>query len=96
MREADATTRERIRETLAAEPRTPSALAATFGVSVATVLDHLGHVDRSLDGEERSLLAMPPTCEDCGFDDFDDLLNVPSRCPACKSESVAEPVFRID
>jgi len=42
------------------------------------------------------LLVAPPTCDDCGFDAFDDLVNRPSRCPECKSESVTEPAYRIN
>jgi predicted Zn-ribbon and HTH transcriptional regulator len=42
------------------------------------------------------LLVAPPECRDCGFTDFHDLVNRPSRCPECKSEGVEEPAFRIE
>lgn len=91
----DRTTRERIADALREEAHTGSALAAEFDLPRSTVYDHLEHVARSLpDGEE--FLVAPPACRDCGFDGFDDPVNVPSRCPECKSESVEEPMFLIE
>ncbi|WP_277553210.1 transcriptional regulator [Halobaculum limi] len=89
------TTRERIADALRDRPLSGSALAAEFDVTRATVYDHLEHVAQSLpDGEE--FLVAPPECGDCGFSGFDDPVNVPSRCPECKSESIEEPVFVIE
>ncbi|SFB70111.1 hypothetical protein SAMN05444422_101308 [Halobiforma haloterrestris] len=95
MREADRTTRQRLADALRAEPATPSELAARFDLTPHAVIGHVEHVSRSVDGDEQLLVA-PPTCRDCEFDDFDDLVNLPSRCPSCKSESVAEPTFTIE
>lgn len=95
-REATETTRRRIADALRAEALTPGALAATFEVSTGTALDHVEHLSHTLDGTDEELLVRPPECIDCGFDEFDDLVNVPSRCPQCKSESIREPAFRID
>ncbi|MFB6218383.1 MAG: transcriptional regulator [Halobacteriaceae archaeon] len=88
------TTRERIADRLREEPATPSALASEFDTARSTATDHVGHVARSLDDEE--LLVRPPACGDCGFDGFDDRLNVPSRCPDCRSENIEEPAFKIE
>jgi predicted Zn-ribbon and HTH transcriptional regulator len=96
MREADTTTRERIAAALRERPATPSALADAFDVAPSTALDHVEHISHSLDASDETLLVRPPTCEECGFDGFDDRLNVPSRCPECKSEQVLEPAVRID
>ncbi|APW96496.1 transcriptional regulator [Halobiforma lacisalsi AJ5] len=95
MREADRTTRQRLADALRAEPSTPSELAAQFDLTPHAVIGHVEHVSQSVDGDEQLLVA-PPTCRDCEFDDFDDLVNLPSRCPSCKSESVAEPTFTIE
>jgi hypothetical protein len=38
----------------------------------------------------------PPECAHCGFADFDDPVNHPSRCPDCRSENLTEAVFKID
>jgi predicted Zn-ribbon and HTH transcriptional regulator len=96
MREADRTTRERIADALRDHSATSSELAARFDLEPTTALDHVRHVARSLDGTGEQLLVRPPECRDCGFDGFDDPANLPSRCPECKSEGVAEPVFRVE
>ena len=98
MREADETTRQRLAGALRAEPATPSELAVELDLTPESVLRHVEHVSRSIDSDEtdEQFLVAPPTCRDCGFDSFDDLLNVPSRCPSCKSESISEPAFTIE
>lgn len=94
-RESEETTRERIAARLRSEPATPSALASEFSITAGSALSHVEHVSRSVDPHE-TLLVAPPECRECGFDDFDDPLNVPSRCPSCKSEAVSEPAFTIE
>jgi transcriptional regulator len=96
MREADETTRQQLADALRAEPTTPSSLASQFDLTTNAVLGHLEHVSRSVDGAEERFLVAPPRCRDCGFDGFDDLLNLPSRCPKCKSEAVDEPTYTIE
>ena len=72
-------------------------LAAEFGITTADALSHVRHVARSLEGSgDERLLVAPPACRDCGFTDFDDLVNRPSRCPECRSEAIDEPAFRIE
>ena len=95
MREAEETTRERIAAHLRETTATPSALAAEFDVTASLAVEHVRHVARSLDGDEQ-LLAAPPECEECGFHDFDDPANRPSRCPECKHESLTEPKYKIE
>ncbi|WP_276300307.1 transcriptional regulator [Halorussus lipolyticus] len=96
MREADETTRERIASHLRETTASPSALATEFDVTASAAIDHVRHVAQSISaGDDEQLLVAPPECSDCGFDDFDDPANRPSRCPECKSESVEEPAFRI-
>lgn len=96
MREADETTRQRLADALRAEPATPSELATRLDLTPQAVVGHAEHVSRSVNGSDEQFLVAPPTCTDCGFDGFDDLLNLPSRCPDCKSEAVAEPTFTIE
>jgi len=92
----DKTTRERILDALRETPRTPSALAEEFGVARGTALTHVRHLSESLDGTGETLLVRPPACRDCGFEDFDDPVNVPSRCPECKHEGIEEPAFVVE
>lgn len=93
MREAEATTRQRMTDFLREESATAATLAVEFDVTPETALSHARHIARSLEGTDEQLLVAPPTCEDCGFDDFDDPANRPSRCPECKSEAVSDPAF---
>jgi predicted Zn-ribbon and HTH transcriptional regulator len=90
------TTRERITERLRERAVTASGLAREFEITTAAALTHVEHIARSLEESSEQLLVAPPTCRDCGFDNFDDLINRPSRCPDCKSESIEEPSFRVD
>jgi hypothetical protein len=92
----ESTTRERIAAALREQAATPSALSTRVGAPRSAVYDHLRHVARSLSGSDETVLAVPPTCRDCGFDGFDDPVNDPSNCPECRSENLAEPVFRIE
>lgn len=96
MREASRTTRERIADRLREETLAAGELATEFEIRTAEALEHVQHVARSLEPTEEDLLVAPPTCEECGFSDFDDLVNRPSRCPECKSEAVSEPAFRVE
>lgn len=95
MADANRTTRERIADRLRETTLSASALAAEFEIEAGTAITHVRHVARSLDSGDEQLLVAPPRCEDCGFEDFDDPANRPSRCPECKSEAVAEPSFTI-
>lgn len=95
MREADETTRERIAAYLRETTASPSGLATEFDVTASSAISHVQHVAQSLSSSDEELLVAPPECRDCGFDQFDDPANRPSRCPECKSEAVEEPEFRI-
>lgn len=97
MREAEATTRQRMADRLRGEPATPSVLATEFEVTAGAVIRHVEHISRSIDaGDGEEFLVAPPECSECGFSDFDDLLNRPSRCPECKHEGIEEPAFLIE
>lgn len=96
MREASRTTRERIADRLRERPLPASVLAREFDIRTDDALDHVQHIARSLEPTDEQLLVAPPECEECGFADFDDLLNRPSRCPECKHEIVTEPAFSVE
>lgn len=96
MREADRTTRQRLAEALREEAATPGELADRLDATPDGVVRHVRHVARSLSHTDEELLARPPACRDCGFDGFEDPASLPSRCPECRSERLAEPAFRIE
>lgn len=90
------TTRQRIADRLRETPLSASAIAREFDVEAGTAISHVKHVSRSLADTDEQLLVAPPTCNDCGFDGFDDPANLPSRCPECKSEDLTEPTFTVE
>lgn len=90
------TTRQQIATHLRNSPSPPGVLAGEFGIRSSEALSHVEHLAQSLQSTDEQLLVAPPECRECGFSGFDDLINRPSRCPDCKSESVDEPVFTID
>ncbi|QSG06425.1 transcriptional regulator [Halapricum desulfuricans] len=96
MREANRTTRQRIADRLREEAMAAGEIATEFDVQTSVALDHVEHVAKSLEESDEQLLVAPPTCRECGFEAFDDLINRPSRCPECKSESISEPAFTIE
>ncbi len=94
MRDAE-TTREQITAFLRTEPASPSTIAAEFEITAGSALRHVEHIAQSVESGGEQLLVAPPECRECGFSDFDDPLNRPSRCPECKSEAVDDPAFTI-
>jgi len=93
----DSTRREQLAEVLGDRQATASELAAELDSSVSTIYQDLKHVARSMrykDGTE--FLVAPPECTNCGFSNYDDPVNYPSRCPECRSESIAEAVFKVE
>jgi predicted Zn-ribbon and HTH transcriptional regulator len=98
MREAkpSRTTRQRVADHLREEALPAGAIAREFEIQASVALRHVEHIAQTLEHTDEQLLVAPPTCRDCGFDEFDDLINRPGRCPECKSESIDEPAFRID
>ena len=95
MQGAERTTRERIVSFLREEAAEAGQLANEFEITTESALSHVEHIAKSLDGTDEQLLAAPPECLACGFDDFDNLINRPSRCPECKNERVSEPAFTV-
>lgn len=92
----ESTTRQRIADALREGPATARQLSESLGIPTSTVYEHVPHVAQSLENEAAQFLVAPPECLDCGFDEFDDPLNYPSRCPECKSERIAEPRFVVE
>lgn len=89
------TRRERIVELLSDQTMTASELAASVDANTESVLADIRHVAASLQATEAELLVAPPVCEECGFDEFDDPANRPSRCPECHAESITDPTFTV-
>ena len=96
MREADRTPRERIAAHLREDVATPSELADELDLTPYAIVQHVRHVAKSVDGNGEQFLVRPPVCRSCGFDRFDEPVNLPSRCPECKHEGIEEPAFVVE
>lgn len=62
-----------------------------IGLTPDEIIDEISEVAKSED-----VFVEPPKCRDCNFDAFDNPANIPSQCPACRSEWLREPRFTID
>ncbi|AHL21930.1 putative transcriptional regulator containing an HTH domain fused to a Zn-ribbon [Thermococcus nautili] len=75
-----------------------SELAQVLGIrgrgSKKLILEDLKAIQKILRREGKVLLVKPAECRKCGFV-FRPEINIPSRCPRCKSEWIEEPRFMI-
>ena len=90
------TIRQRLIDCLASGPHSARELSGKVGISEKDVVAHLAHIDRSLAGKGRKLDITPASCQVCGFAFTSKRrYSRPSRCPKCRSERTAAPVFQI-
>ncbi|MDY6764440.1 MAG: transcriptional regulator [Halobacteria archaeon] len=93
------TTRQRITKLLEERgPLTPTAISNAlrgYGIELTPdeAVEQISEIKKSVDAE---ILVAPPECKECGFDDWHNLANIPSRCPNCRSERIREPEFKIE
>lgn len=99
------TDRQRVRELLehSINGQTPEVISERLSskdhiISESEVVNHIEHIRKSLRNEEKDMMVCPPECLECGYNSFDDLLNVPSKCPSnnCYSRRIAQPRYLID
>ena len=75
---------------------TAKGLSHRVGLSETQVLEHLVHVERSLQHRGGELERDPARCLKCGHVfEARERNKTPSRCPDCRSERIASPRFRI-
>jgi transcriptional regulator len=69
-------------------------ISARLHISEREVMSHLPHLARSLSRVGRRLKVEPACCLACGFV-FENRgrYTAPSRCPSCRSERIASPLF---
>ena len=71
-------------------------LSIVIGAQQKDLLDHLAHLERSLDRTDERLVVDPARCLQCGFEFTDRTrLAKPGRCPTCKSSRITLPLFSI-
>jgi predicted Zn-ribbon and HTH transcriptional regulator len=70
-------------------------LSKLLGIKEKDVLDNLPHVRKSL-GKGYEIISEPARCLDCGFVFRKrERVSTPGRCPVCRSEAIAPPLFGI-
>ena len=96
MEHGAATQRQQIIALLRGRPWEAGALSRALGMSQRQVEAHLTHVRHSVETHGEQLMIEPAQCRDCGFAFAKRTRTTkPSRCPQCKSEHLAPPVFTI-
>jgi predicted Zn-ribbon and HTH transcriptional regulator len=92
------TLRQRIMELLTGTRLTTHQLAQMLAIPERQVEDHLVHVVKSIARDKTLRFILDPArCQDCNFVFRDRRrLTSPSRCPQCRSESIAAPRYGID
>ncbi|HXX35690.1 MAG TPA: transcriptional regulator [Thermodesulfobacteriota bacterium] len=88
------TLRKAIAETLERDFLDLREISKIFHIKEREALDHLEHIARS--ARLKRFFMEPAVCLDCGFTfKKRDRLSTPSRCPLCRSSSIAPPRFKI-
>jgi predicted Zn-ribbon and HTH transcriptional regulator len=88
--------RKQLMEILSSEPRTASSLAREMGLPRKDVEDDLRHMIRSARAAGHRVIVEPARCKACGYVFDESKLSKPSRCPACKSTWLFEPLLRVE
>ena len=90
------TQREALRDALRDEPRSARELSEALSMRERDVVDHLGHLELSLERTGERLDVTPARCLGCRYD-FEDRLRLtkPGRCPRCRSTRIAVPRFQV-
>ena len=91
------TVRKELIAALMEGPASARDLSAAAAIREREVDGHLEHIRKSLSATGHRLIVTPAECKKCGFVfSKRDKLKRPGKCPACKGESIREPLFSID
>ena len=91
------TVRKRILSLIEESPRTALEISSAVRIPERQVRSHLVHLSKSLRSKGRRLEQLPAQCLSCGFVfKKRDKLAGPGRCPICRKEFIAEPLFRVE
>lgn len=95
---SERTVRQRMIDLLTGARLSSSQLAQRLGIPERHVEEHLPHIVKSLARDRmRRFILEPATCLACGFVFRERRkLTRPSRCPACRREQIAAPLYGID
>ena len=92
------TRRERLRELLfsAEDGIALDDIEKILEANRSTIINDLEHLRLSFKHQDATLLMVPPSCGTCGFTFRLDVPKAPSRCPACKSRDLTQPIFKAE
>jgi hypothetical protein len=66
-----------------------------LALTVSTLEEDLGHIQRSVRANGARLRVRPAHCADCDFQLSSTALHPPGRCPECRSSHLGGPWFII-
>ncbi|MCL5966183.1 MAG: transcriptional regulator [Deltaproteobacteria bacterium] len=93
-RESRETARQALIALLAEGPLSARELSGRAGIPEREVCGHLRHIRMTIGKGKQRLLVTPAECRKCGFTFRKrERLERPGRCPACKGESISDPLF---
>jgi hypothetical protein len=95
-RPSSITVRDALRDALAEAPHTLKELAYVVGRPESEVVEHLGHLEKTLERHKQRIEIEPAECLSCGFR-FEDRRRYkrPGKCPQCKSTRLSYPRFSV-
>ena len=90
------TIRQEILDLLTEESMDVRAISGALGVEEKEIIDHLGHIQKTVARQKKKLRIEPSECLSCGFR-FTDRRRFtrPGRCPRCRSGQITYPAYRI-
>ena len=90
------TIRQEIIDLLGSEELTIRDLSQAVSLQEKEIVDHLGHIERSLQRQGKKLMISPYTCLTCGFVfEKRTRFTKPGRCPKCKNSHIQVAQFYI-
>lgn len=90
------TARQRILALLEEGEASALEISGRLGIAEKDVIDHLGHLERTLRREGRRVEVTPASCLGCGFVFTKrGRFSAPGRCPSCRDTHIAEPRFSL-
>jgi predicted Zn-ribbon and HTH transcriptional regulator len=95
-REEHSTVRQAIMTLLEQHTLSAREISAAVRIPEKEVLDHLEHIRAATHKSGQQLLLTPAACKKCGFAFRKrERLTRPGKCPVCRSEQIAEPLYGI-
>lgn len=83
------TVRRQIIDLLSSDEMTLRGLSQAVSISEKEVVDHLGHIARSVRTQGKKLVEIPFQCISCGFVfDKRSRFSKPGRCPRCRNSHI--------